>query len=139
LVVFGLLSWGAKQFFTHGDEIASDVVSTAKGALDRLEIETDPTRPSNGHPQSSASETGERVLVQIVASPRDARIYLDGEPSPSNPLALPRSNEPHEIEVIATGFEGKRLSVVANRAQTIRVRLKRSTPNAPPEGSSKGF
>ena len=68
---------------------------------------------------------GEGVLVTIDVAPRSARLLLDGEPLPSNPVLLPRGSV-HHLAALADGFEPANESLTADGARTVRVRLKRA-------------
>lgn len=63
------------------------------------------------------------VLVEIDVRPRDARLLLDGDPLPSNPLRLPRSTLRHKVVGMADGMAAAEAEFVPDRAQTVRLRL----------------
>jgi hypothetical protein len=69
--------------------------------------------------------TGDAVLVTVEATPRSARLLLDGAPTQSNPIRVPRGGT-HTVQAMADGFEPASAEVVADGAKTIRLKLKKS-------------
>lgn len=63
------------------------------------------------------------VLIDLEVSPRDARIFVDGQPASSNPVRLPRGDRVHEIVVAAPGHETRTLKLSADRARSLKVTL----------------
>jgi hypothetical protein len=70
---------------------------------------------------------GDAILITVEASPRGARLLIDGAPVESNPIRLPRGGT-HTVQAMADGFEPASADIVANAAQTVRLKLKRSPP-----------
>lgn len=66
------------------------------------------------------------VLITVNASPRNARLLLDGEPLPSNPVRLPRSKTQHKIAAFADGYEAAAEIVVADTPKTISIKLRKN-------------
>jgi PEGA domain len=66
------------------------------------------------------------VLVSIQASPREARLMLDGEPLPSNPVRLPRGPKPHKLAATADGFAPMVEEFTADEPKTVKLRLWRA-------------
>jgi hypothetical protein len=66
------------------------------------------------------------VLINIAVSPQDARLMLDGEPLPSNPVRLPRGPRPHMLAAAAEGFTPAVEEFTADKHKTIRLRLTRA-------------
>ncbi len=69
--------------------------------------------------------TGDAVLVTVDVSPRDARLMLDGEPLPSNPVRVPRASVSHKLTAVADGHEPAAEMFVADQPRTIKLRLSR--------------
>jgi hypothetical protein len=69
----------------------------------------------------------DEVLVTIDVAPNSARarLLLDGDPLPSNPVLLPRGTV-HRIHVVADGYEAEELEVKADARKTVRVELERA-------------
>jgi hypothetical protein len=68
------------------------------------------------------------VLVTVELSPREAarvRLFLDGDPLPSNPVLLPRGSV-HRVNATADGFEPEELQITADAAKTVRLALQRA-------------
>jgi hypothetical protein len=66
------------------------------------------------------------VLINVAVSPRDARLMLDGEPLPSNPVRLPRGPKPHMLAAAATGFTPAVEEFTADKHKTVRLHLARA-------------
>jgi hypothetical protein len=70
---------------------------------------------------------GGEVLVLLDVVPRGARVFLDGVEVESRTLQLRRSKQTFVIRVDAKGHVSQTLTVVADRTQTHRVVLQRSS------------
>ncbi|MFE8600448.1 serine/threonine protein kinase [Archangium violaceum] len=57
-------------------------------------------------PVPEESPAVEEIEFEVEVVPRDARVYLDGKPLPSNPYTgfFPKDDERHELRVTAAGF-----------------------------------
>jgi hypothetical protein len=66
------------------------------------------------------------VLVEIQVSPAEARLMLDGEPLPSNPVRLPRGAKPHKLAAMADGYAPLVQELVADKAKTVHLTLPRA-------------
>jgi hypothetical protein len=73
-----------------------------------------------------AVETGDGVLVQVDA-PRNARLLLDGQPLPSNPVRLARGSV-HTIAAVTDAGAQASVSVTADRPKTVKLRPARKRP-----------
>lgn len=69
--------------------------------------------------------TGDAVLVTVEATPRSARLLLDGAPVESNPIRVPRGGT-HTVQAMADGYEPASAEVVADGPRTIKLKLKKS-------------
>lgn len=65
------------------------------------------------------------VLVTVEVSPRSARLLLDGDPLPSNPVRLPRDGALHRLSALADGHEPAELPFVADKVKTVKIKLKK--------------
>jgi PEGA domain-containing protein len=66
------------------------------------------------------------VLINIAVSPPGARLMLDGEPLPSNPVRLPRGPRPHTLAAAADGFAPTVEEFTADKPKTVHLRLPRT-------------
>jgi len=66
------------------------------------------------------------VLISVAVSPQGARIMLDGEPLPSNPVRLARGLKPHMLAAAADGFAPAVEEFTADKHKTVRLRLARA-------------
>jgi hypothetical protein len=66
------------------------------------------------------------VLINVAVSPQDARLMLDGEPLPSNPVRLPRGAKPHTLAAAADGFTPAVEEFTADKNKTVRLQLART-------------
>ncbi|MDX2019208.1 MAG: PEGA domain-containing protein [Deltaproteobacteria bacterium] len=73
-------------------------------------------------------QQGESVLIDMELSPRDARVFVDGQPANSNPVMLPKANQTHDIVVVAPGFVERAVKVTANKPAKISVKLEKQAP-----------
>jgi hypothetical protein len=73
-----------------------------------------------------AVETGDAVLVRVDA-PRGARLLLDGQPLPSNPVRLTRGTV-HTITAVTDGGAQAAVEVTADKAKTVKLRPGRKRP-----------
>jgi hypothetical protein len=75
-----------------------------------------------------ALDMGDAVLVQIDVTPKsaNAKITIDGEDLPSNPVRLPRGNTRHKLVISADGYEPTSEEFEPDKRKTIRVRLTKS-------------
>lgn len=71
------------------------------------------------------SVRGDAVLITFKITPRDARVFLDRELVPSNPVRLPKSERAHEIVVTADGYRQRVVEVLADRDRTVEISLSR--------------
>ena len=69
--------------------------------------------------------TGDAVLVTVDVTPRNARLMLDGEPLPSNPVRVPRGSVTHKLTAVADGHEPSTEVFQADQARTVKLRLAR--------------
>jgi hypothetical protein len=63
------------------------------------------------------------VLITVTATPHNARLLLDGEPLPSNPVRLPRGKTQHKIAAFADGYEATAEIVIPDAPKTVAIRL----------------
>jgi hypothetical protein len=73
----------------------------------------------------TAVSKGDGVLVTVEATPRHARLTIDGAPLESNPVRVARGGT-HIVQAVAEGFEPASAEVVANAPKTVRLKLKKS-------------
>jgi hypothetical protein len=71
-----------------------------------------------------ALDKGDQVLIKVEVEPRGARLLLDGEALPSNPVLLPRGTE-HRLAATADGHEPEVVAFTADAARAIKLTLKR--------------
>jgi hypothetical protein len=73
----------------------------------------------------TAVTKGDAVLVTVEATPRHARLSIDGAALESNPIRLARGGT-HIVQAVADGFEPASAQIVADGAKTVRLKLKKS-------------
>jgi hypothetical protein len=71
-------------------------------------------------------EKGDAVLVTIEVSPKSARLLLDGEPLPSNPVRLPRDGARHTLSASAPGYAPAAQELSAEGPKTVRIKLRKA-------------
>lgn len=112
LVVFGVLVKKARQIVR--------AVPSAAPTAPNMAAQVPPT---SWHPVQASDEG---VLISVKATPKDARIFLDGSLVSSNPIRLTRSPDSHTILVSAPGYESQSFERGAAQPQDIHVQLRRS-------------
>ena len=91
-----------------------------------------PSLPSlGGGPTWQPLAMGDAVLIQFQLKPRDAAVFIDGSPAPSNPLRLARGSTPLRVLVTRSGFEPHSLELIPDKNQTIAVELARDGKKRP--------
>jgi len=73
----------------------------------------------------SSLSKDDAVLVTVVASPRDARLMLDGDHTVSNPLRFLRSKTAHRLSVTAPGYAPAEQQLVPDGSKTLHFTLKK--------------
>jgi tRNA A-37 threonylcarbamoyl transferase component Bud32 len=81
--------------------------------------------PKKEHLLSSLPPTGDTIAVLVLTKPRNAQVVVDDSLMTTKSFKLPRSERTHRVEVRARGFRSRKLSIVANRSQTVDVVLNR--------------
>ena len=71
---------------------------------------------------------GPSVLIDLQLSPRDARVFIDGQLASSNPVMLPQSDRTHEVLVAAPGYQERLVKVTANKPATLAIKLRKQKP-----------
>ncbi len=71
-------------------------------------------------------EKGESALVTVEVTPRSARLLLDGEPLPSNPLRLPRDGSRRTLTASAPGYAPVAQELSADGPKTVRIKLRKA-------------
>jgi hypothetical protein len=104
---------GSAWFFVGAARKATPVVAGAVAPV------AAPAKPVVWKPV----QTGDAVLVQVDA-PRDARLLLDGEPLPSNPVRLVRGSV-HTIAAVNPDGAQTSVKVTADAAKTVKLKLGR--------------
>jgi hypothetical protein len=76
-------------------------------------------------PAETPSANLSQIHVRVIAFPREARIFIDGNPMPENPLdqMMPRDEAPHELRVEADGFEAQKRDISLARDLDLTVAL----------------
>ena len=82
--------------------------------------------PSGGDekPTNLRAAAGEVVWVKFNVIPAHSRIYLDGQPIPSNPAPLTRG-QMHNVTAIADGYEIEQMDIKGTSVGTIHLRLEK--------------
>lgn len=104
---------------------ATFVAKKLKGAAEKPPAARNAPRPPPKPVVWKALPTDDAVLVTIQVSPRGARLLLDGEPLPSNPVRLPRGGE-HSLTATADGHEPAAETFTADGARTVKLTLRRA-------------
>ncbi|MEM6295014.1 MAG: serine/threonine-protein kinase [Myxococcota bacterium] len=73
----------------------------------------------------SAGDSGERILLLIDTTPRDAIVFVDGVQRDERPLELPRSEEHVKLRVVAEGYEPRVMQIQPTAPRRIKIDLKR--------------
>lgn len=76
----------------------------------------------------TAVSQGESVLVDVDVSPRDARVFINGQLASSNPVILPKSQKTYNVLVAAPGFQERLVKVTAIKSVKVSVKLTKRTP-----------
>ena len=118
-VLFGLAALGLGAAVLFGARMLKRGVEAAP-TIQALKPAPAPAKPVVW----KAVDTGDGVLVTVEVSPRSARLLLDGEPLPSNPLRLLKGST-HTIAGMADGFQPAKVEVTATQPRTIRLKLAR--------------
>lgn len=81
---------------------------------------------ASGSEVASPAPRATSVSLRLTAFPGSAKIYLDGELLPSNPVskALPRGTSSHKLRIEAPGFETEERELTAERDAEIVVSLR---------------
>jgi len=116
---------------------ASNVTPAAKSA------------PADTASAATPTETAAKnVTVKISASPKQAKVYLDGKPVATNPFetSIPRDGTTHEIKVEADGYELQTKQFTADKDVDVTIGLSQAKrvggpsvgrPLPPPEDPMK--
>jgi serine/threonine-protein kinase len=84
-----------------------------------------PTRPAATDPAASAYVEPEEVTIEIRVTPEEAKLFVDGVRTPSNPhrtRVVPAKFQ-HSIRAEAEGYETRTMSVVFDRERSIELAL----------------
>lgn len=92
----------------------------------------DAPRPTPGDDASPAPAAAEAapapILLHVEATPRDARVYVDGVLARERPIAVPRSERHVRVRVEADGHEPRTIQVQPLADRRLEVKLDRVAP-----------
>lgn len=109
------MGWAQK---IHARLTQKPAVAGGKGNATTADPATKPT-------QYRELPKDDAVLITVEVSPRSARLMLDGEPLPSNPVRVARGTQPHRLGALADGYAPGVEEFMADDHKTIKLRLKR--------------
>ncbi len=82
-----------------------------------------PSLGDDKKPEYKSLEMDDAVLVDIDVTPAHAKLNLDGEPLPSNPVRLPRDGQTHRITATAPDHEPATYTFLPDKAKTLQLKL----------------
>lgn len=78
-----------------------------------------------GELAGARDDAGERVLILVDTTPKNAIVFVDGVQNDDRPLQIPRSEQPIELRVVAQGYTPRMMQLVPARTRRVKIALER--------------
>lgn len=126
-----------------GVAMLGGIVAVAQSTGKRGDTLAKPSASASAPATTKARPDGdESIELTIKASPKDARILVDGKPFGSNPVTetRPKDSRSHVIRIEANGYEPREETIAFDRSVLINIELRplASSTSTPPETNRSG-